>query len=102
MVAHVAGSYSLIGGGAFLAASMQGPLSGAVLVLELTRHFDALMVPTPIAVARRFGAHSIYSARLRSDPALEVSPTASAAAIATLHALDEALPSDITRAPRGR
>ncbi len=100
-----AGSYALIGGGAFLAAAMQGPLAGAVLVLELTRHFDALMVPTLVAiveatiVARRLGAHSIYSARLRSDPQLEVSATASAAAIATLHALDEVLPPELTRAP---
>jgi H+/Cl- antiporter ClcA len=96
------GSYALIGGGAFLAAAMQGPLAGAVLVLELTHHFDALIVPTLIAVteatvvARRLGAHSIYSARLRSDPELEVSPTASAAAIATLHALDEDLPPEAT------
>jgi CIC family chloride channel protein len=65
-----AGSYALIGGGAFLAAAMQGPLSGVVLVLELTRHTDALMVPTLLGVAeatviaRRFGAPSIYSARL--------------------------------------
>src|ERR1019366_4276658 len=63
-------SYTLIGGGAFLAAAMQGPLSGVVLVLELTRHFDALMFPTLLAVteatvvARRLGAPSIYSARL--------------------------------------
>jgi H+/Cl- antiporter ClcA len=69
------GSYAIIGGGAFLAAAMQGPLSGLVLVLELTRNFDALMVPTLIAVieatviTRRFGAPSIYSARLRSDSA---------------------------------
>lgn len=65
------GSYALIGGGAFLAAAMQGPLSGVVLVLELTRHTDALMVPTLLAVAeatviaRRLGAPSIYSARLQ-------------------------------------
>jgi CIC family chloride channel protein len=65
-----AGSYALIGGGAFLAAAMQGPLSGVVLVLELTRHTEALMVPTLLGVAeatviaRRFGAPSIYSARL--------------------------------------
>ena len=65
-----AGSYALIGGGAFLAAAIQGPLSGVVLVLELTRHTDALMVPTLLTVAiatviaRRFGAPSIYSARL--------------------------------------
>ncbi len=64
------GSYALIGGGAFLAAAMQGPLSGVVLVLELTRHTDALMVPTLLGVAeatiiaRRLGAPSIYSARL--------------------------------------
>jgi Voltage gated chloride channel len=64
------GSYALIGGAAFLAAAMQGPLSSVVLVLELTRHTDALMVPTLLAVAeatvaaRLFGAPSIYSARL--------------------------------------
>ncbi len=68
------GSYAIIGGGAFLAASMQGPLSGVVLVLELTRNFDSLMAPTLLAVveatviARRLGAPSIYSARLRPEP----------------------------------
>ena len=71
--AHL-GSYAIIGGGAFLAAAMQGPLSGLVLVLELTRNFDSLMAPTLIAVieatviARRLGSHSIYSARLRPEP----------------------------------
>ena len=69
----VPGSYALIGGGAFLAAAMQGPISGVVLVLELTHHFDALMAPTLLAicgatvVARRLGAPSIYSARLPQD-----------------------------------
>jgi chloride channel protein, CIC family len=68
------GSYAIIGGGAFLAASMQAPLSGLVLILELTRNFDSLMAPTLLAVieatiiARRLGAPSIYSARLRPDP----------------------------------
>jgi chloride channel protein, CIC family len=102
------GSYALIGGGAFLAAAMQGPVAGTVLVLELTRHFDALMVPTLIAVteatvvARRLGAHSIYSARLRPDPEDEVRGAAGAAAIATLHALDEALPDEAQRPPLRR
>jgi len=70
----VPASYVLIGGGAFLAAAMQGPLSAVVLVLELTRHFDLLMAPTLVAVAeatviaRRLGAPSIYSARLRPAP----------------------------------
>jgi chloride channel protein, CIC family len=100
------GSYALIGGGALLAAAMQGPLSGTVLVLELTRHLAALMVPTLLAVseatfvARRFGAHSIYSARLGDGHVeADASPTASAAAVATLHALDDALPHEATRPP---
>jgi CIC family chloride channel protein len=64
------GSYAIIGGAAVLAASMQGPLAAVVLMLELTHHADALMVPVLVAVAeativsRLFGAPSIYSARL--------------------------------------
>jgi chloride channel protein, CIC family len=84
------GSYAVIGGGAFLAAAMQGPLSGVVLVLELTRNFDSLMAPTLLAVteatviARRLGAPSIYSARLRPDPDALSARSAGAAAINTL------------------
>ena len=84
------GSYAVIGGGAFLAAAMQGPLSGVVLVLELTRNFDALMAPTLVAVveatviARRLGAPSIYSARLRPDP----DSNARAVTTATIAALE--------------
>ena len=92
----VPASYALIGGGAFLAAAMQGPLSAVVLVLELTHHFDALMVPTLVAVteatviARRLGAPSIYSARLRDDqyPAVGYA----AAAIEALDGYRESLP----------
>jgi H+/Cl- antiporter ClcA len=64
------GSYAIIGGAAVLGASMQGPLAAVVLLLELTHHADALMVPILIAVAeatvlaRVMGAPSIYSARL--------------------------------------
>jgi len=100
----VPGSYALIGGGAFLAAAMQAPLSGTVLVLELTRHFDALMVPTLLAVveatviSRKLGARSIYSARARGR-ALGSSPSANAASVATIHALDEALPPDLAQFP---
>jgi chloride channel protein, CIC family len=67
-------AYALIGGGAFLAAAMQGPLAGTVLVLELTPHFEAMMVPTLLAVveativSRRLGAASIYSARASGAP----------------------------------
>jgi H+/Cl- antiporter ClcA len=102
------GSYALIGGGAFLAAAMQAPMAGTVLVLELTRHFDALMVPTLVAVteatvvARRLGAHSIYSARLHPGPEDEIRGAAGAAAIVTLHALDERLPDEAAHPPHMR
>jgi CIC family chloride channel protein len=99
------GSYALIGGGAFLAAAMQGPLAGAVLVLELTRNFDALMVPTLVAVveativSRRLGAASIYSARVGP---IAAPPTGNAAAVAAIRALDESPPPDaVAAAERG-
>jgi len=86
------GSYALIGGAAFLAAAMQGPLSAVVLVLELTRHTDALMVPILLAVAeatviaRLLGAPSIYSARLGPDDR-----SATADGVDTLDATHETL-----------
>ena len=64
------GSFAAIGGAAVLAASMQAPLAAVVLLLELTRQVDSLMVPILLAaaeatvVARIIGAPSIYSARL--------------------------------------
>jgi CIC family chloride channel protein len=94
------GSYAVIGGGAFLAAAMQGPLSGVVLVLELTRNFDSLMAPTLLAVteatviARRLGAPSIYSARLRPDPDAVAGRAAGAAAIETLDTIETLPPED--------
>jgi H+/Cl- antiporter ClcA len=68
------GSYAIIGGAAVLGASMQGPLAAVVLLLELTHHADALMVPTLLAtveatvLARVLRAPSIYSARLAAPP----------------------------------
>ncbi len=65
------GSCSVIGSTAFLAAATQGPVSALVLVLELTRHVDATMVPMLLAVvgamlvARRIETRSIYSMRVR-------------------------------------
>lgn len=100
------GSYAVIGGGAFLAASMQGPLSGVVLVLELTRNFDSLMAPTLVAVieatviARRLGAPSIYSARLRPDPDALSARSAGAAAINTLERVGALAPEDELGPPR--
>jgi H+/Cl- antiporter ClcA len=99
------GSYALIGGAAFLAAAMQGPLTGVVVMLELTQHFSALTVPTLVAVieatvlARRLGAASIYSARLASGAMLEDAPTGNAAAAASIYALNETLPAEFTAPP---
>ena len=67
------GSYAIIGGAAVLAASMQGPVSAVVLILELTHTADGLMAPILLAVAeativaRVLGAQTIYSARLTDD-----------------------------------
>jgi H+/Cl- antiporter ClcA len=67
------GSYAIIGGAAVLGAAMQGPLAAVVLLLELTHHGDALMVPVLLAVveatvlARVLGAPSIYSARMAAN-----------------------------------
>jgi chloride channel protein, CIC family len=66
------GSHALIGAGAFLAAAMQGPICAIVLVLELTRFADAVLVPLmlavagAVAVAYRLEGRSIYSARIHS------------------------------------
>lgn len=63
-------SYGVIGMAAMLAAAMQAPATGMVLVLELTRSVDAIMVPMLLAVAsatltmRALESRSIYSARL--------------------------------------
>jgi H+/Cl- antiporter ClcA len=67
------GSCAVIGSCAFLAAATQGPISALVLVLELTRHVDATMVPMLLAVAgsmlvaRQMVSRSIYSMRFRSS-----------------------------------
>lgn len=103
----VPGTYALIGGGAFLAAAMQGPLAGTVLVIELTGHLDQQVVPILIAVveativSRRLGGASIYSARLDSGEVMASSPTANAASVAAVYALDEALPPNFSRGPEG-
>lgn len=74
------GSFAIIGAAAVLGASMQGPLAAVVLLLELTRHTDSLMVPILLAVteatvvARIIGAPSIYSARLGQKSQLSSTP----------------------------
>ncbi|MFC4330423.1 chloride channel protein [Streptomyces andamanensis] len=65
-----AAGFAVIGAAAVLAAAMQAPIAAVVLMLELTRTVDALMVPLLFAVtgamlvSRRLDTPSIYSVRL--------------------------------------
>ncbi len=45
------GSYALLGAGAVLAATTQGPVSAVVMLTELTRRLDAFMLPVLVMVA---------------------------------------------------
>jgi chloride channel protein, CIC family len=70
------GAFAMVGAAAMIGASMQAPLAGLVLVLELTHSGFSLMVPMIAAtilatvLARYIDGYSIYSARLsaRSTP----------------------------------
>jgi chloride channel protein, CIC family len=65
-----AGAFAMIGAAAMIGASLQAPLSGLALVLELTHSGFGLMVPMTAAtalatlVAFHVDGYSIYSARL--------------------------------------
>lgn len=67
------GAYALIGAAAMIGASMQAPLAGMALVLELTRSGFNLVAPMMVAtvvatiIARYLDGYSIYSARLPVD-----------------------------------
>lgn len=69
------GPYAIIGAGAVLAAATQGPISALVLIVELTRHVDFLLVPLLVAiagavmVARPLERRSIYSGRIHAGRA---------------------------------
>jgi chloride channel protein, CIC family len=64
------GAFALVGAAAMIGASMQAPLAGLALVLELTHSGFGLMMPMLIAtvlatgLARYIDGYSIYSARL--------------------------------------
>jgi H+/Cl- antiporter ClcA len=64
------GAFALIGASAMIGASMQAPLAGVALVLELTRSGFNLVAPmmaatlVATAIARYLDGYSIYSARL--------------------------------------
>ncbi|SDM30528.1 H+/Cl-antiporter ClcA [Methylobacterium phyllostachyos] len=80
------GACALVAATAVLAAATQGPVSAVVLMLELTRRLDAMMVPVLLAVAgsmlvaRFLEPRSLYACRIREidraaqpgDPAISV------------------------------
>lgn len=65
-----AGLFAVLGAGALLAATTQGPISAVVLMMELTGHARSAIVPmllivaTATLVARTIEPRSIYDARL--------------------------------------
>jgi len=76
------GAFALVGAAAMIGASMQAPLAGLVLVLELTHNGLSLAVPMMAAtliatfLVRQIDGYSIYSARLplREDGGALASP----------------------------
>ena len=71
------GAFALVGAAAMIGASMQAPLAGLVLVLELTHSGFSLAIPMMAATAiatflvRQIDGYSIYSARLPRRDSLE-------------------------------
>jgi len=67
------GLFAVIGAGAVLAATTQGPISTVVLMMELTGHARAFLLPLLLAVglatmiARTIEPRSIYDARLTDE-----------------------------------
>lgn len=67
------GLFAVIGAGAILAATTQGPISTIVLLMELTGQYRSFVLPLILAVgaatiiARTIEPRSIYDARLTDD-----------------------------------
>ena len=74
------GAFALIGAAAMIGASMQAPLAGLVLIMELTHSGFSIMIPmmaaTVIAtyLVRQIDGYSIYSARLPRHVGPSVAP----------------------------
>ena len=75
------GAFAIIGAAAMIGSSMQAPLTGLVLVMELTHSGFAIMIPmvtaTVIAslLVRQIDGYSIYSARLPHHEGPPSAPT---------------------------
>jgi H+/Cl- antiporter ClcA len=67
------GLFAIIGAGAILAATTQGPISTVVLMMELTGQYRSFLLPLLLAVglatmiARTIEPRSIYDARLTDE-----------------------------------
>jgi chloride channel protein, CIC family len=67
------GLFALLGAGAMLAATTQGPLSSLVLMMELTGQARAFALPMLLAIilanatARNIEQRSVYEARLTDE-----------------------------------
>jgi H+/Cl- antiporter ClcA len=67
------GLFALVGAGAVIAATTQGPISAVVLMIELSGHDRSFVAPLLIAVAsatlvaRTIDSRSIYDARLTDE-----------------------------------
>jgi len=67
------GLFAVLGAGAILAATTQGPISTVVLLMELTGQYRSFLLPLLLAVgtatliARTIEPRSIYDARLTDD-----------------------------------
>jgi H+/Cl- antiporter ClcA len=72
-----AGLFSILGAGAVLAATTQGPISTVVLMMELTGRYRSFILPlllvvgTATLVARTIEPRSIYDARLTDEEVAE-------------------------------
>ncbi len=68
------GAFAMVGAAAMIGASMQAPLAGLAIVLELTHSGFSVVIPMlaatagATAVARYVDGYSIYSARLPAEP----------------------------------
>ncbi|GJD48661.1 Voltage-gated ClC-type chloride channel ClcB [Methylobacterium crusticola] len=93
-----AGPCALVAATALLAAATQGPVSSVVLMLELTRRLDSLMVPVLVAVAgamlvaRVLEPRSLYACRIREGRAAADADPAALSAAAPYAEVLRALP----------
>jgi H+/Cl- antiporter ClcA len=81
-----AGAFAAIGSAAVLAVATQGPISSIVMVMELTHHLDAIIVPILLATvgaaltASRMERRSVYSAAVEIPSEIHAAEATSAAA----------------------